>query len=169
MPNEYNVMRNEEVRYSGPFDFEDLYHHLMEWFGRRQYAVREKKFKDKIKPRAPIQREIEVEWEVKKDVDDYTIFRYTVGFRIVNVKDILVKTDEGEKKMFDADIRVLINADLVLDKQDKWETSPLLHFLKRFFEAHIYKSTLKHHETILYKEGQALYNEVKALLKLYNM
>ncbi len=166
MPNEYPVLTREEVRYEGPLDFEDLYQRLYRWFELHQYKLEEKKFKDKPKPAAPIQREIEIDWVAEKDIDDYTKFRYNIAFRIINVKEITVKKDGENKKMWFAEIRIWVSSTIVLDKDDKWEESVFLHFLKKFFEAYIYKSTRKKLEEILLKESQGFYNEAKALLNL---
>ncbi len=167
MSNDIPVIEAANVRYVGPFDFEELYRHLYEWLEWRGYDIREKKYKDKVKPKRPIQRELEIDWWAFREVDEYTRFKYDIRFRIINVKEIEVKRDGETRKIWQADIDVLIYAYMQLDKDDRWEENTMLHFFKKLFETYIYKGQYDKWEETLYWEALAFKDEVKALLNLY--
>ena len=167
MPDQYGVIEAVNVQYIGPFDFEELYRHLYEWLEWRGYDVREKKYKDKVKPKRPIQRELEIDWFASREVDEYTRFQYKISFRIINLKEIEAKRDGETRKIWQADIDILIWAYMLLDKDDKWEESTILHFFKKFFETYVYKGQVDKWEEVLYWEALAFKDEAKALLNLY--
>ncbi len=167
MSDQYGVLEALNVRYTGPFDFEELYRHLYEWLEWRGYDIREKKYKDKMKPKRPIQRELEIDWFAFREVDEYTRFSYKIMFRIINVKELEVKRDDVTKKIWQADIDILIWSYMLLDKDDKWAESTYLHFFKKFFETYIYKGQTDKWEETLYWETLAFRDEAKSLLNLY--
>ena len=167
MSDQYPILKQEEIRYIGPFDFDEVYRHLYEWLEWRQYDVREKKFKDKMKPAAPIQREIEIKWIATKEIDEYTQFQYVIDYRIINWREVDVTKDGESKKIWNADLMIVINSNIILDKNAKWEENLPLHFIKKFFEAYVYKSTFERWKGMLWAESWGFYNEAKALLNLY--
>src|SRR3989344_4987875 len=112
MSDQYPILKQEEIRYIGPFDFDEVYRHLYEWLEWRQYDVREKKFKDKMKPAAPIQREIEVKWIATKEIDEYTQFQYVIDYRIINWREVDVTKDGESKKIWNADLMIVINSNI---------------------------------------------------------
>ncbi|MBI2040922.1 MAG: hypothetical protein HYT16_02350 [DPANN group archaeon] len=165
MSNNLPVLGPERVDYNGEFNFDELYRHIYDWLKWRKYDVKEKKYKDKVKA---LGREIEVKWSAVRDVDEYTQLQLEVEVKIEDFVDVEKTTKTGERvKMNAGNMKISVNGNLVLDKDDVWEYNLPLKFLRRFYDTYIYKGLREKFENRVWSEGWDLINEIKALLHLY--
>lgn len=149
---------------SAIFDIDELYKHAYNWLGWRKYDVIEKKYKEKHTPGG---REIKIEWVCTRDIDEYSQFRIEVKWMLLGVNDVKVEHAGKDVKMQKGEINLFVSAYLVLDYEQKWETSPFTKFLQGFYEKYLYVGAIERLKAEIWKEGWELYNELKAFLNLY--
>ena len=157
------LLNNQKIKFNGVFDLEALYTHMHDWLTARGFSLQEKKYKEKHKGE---NREFEIEWSAVKEVDEYSKYTISTTFAI-GVKDISVDVDGEKKTRQQGNIEIYVTVDLTLDREDAWESTPLIKFFKTFYEKYLYKGTIQNMEGELWNLGWAYFNEGKAYLNLY--
>lgn len=152
-----------KIAYSGIFDFKETYNFLFEWFRFLEYSVSEEKYAEKIKPTG---KEVEISWVCAKKINDYVKFKIKVRILIVNMVEVEV-TEEGVKiKKEKGNIDIKFSGNLEKDYQNKWETSPILKFLRGIYDKYIIKSKIEAYEDKLAGEVEETAEQIKAFLAL---
>ncbi len=164
MSTEIPLLESEKVEFKGIFDFKELYIHANDWLTWRKYAVAERAYKEKITPTG---KDIEIEWKATKEIDEYSQFKIEVKWRLTDLTEVEVQQDEAKVKKDKAKITISVSAALVLDWRDRWEETPVIKFLKTFYEKYLYRGTIDKLKGDLWKQGWDFYNEMKAFLNLY--
>ncbi|MEM4248095.1 MAG: hypothetical protein QXH80_02415 [Candidatus Nanoarchaeia archaeon] len=164
MSNKITLLDNEKITYEGVFDLGEIYKHAHQWFTWRKYDVSEKKYKEKMKPTG---KEIEIEWSVNRDIDEYSKFTHDIKWRLRDVNDVEVQKDSTKIKMQKGEINFEITSFITTDRQDFWVTKPHFAFLKAFYEKYLYKGSIERMKKEIWKHGWEFYNEMKAFLNLY--
>ncbi|MEK6923137.1 MAG: hypothetical protein AABW84_00365 [Nanoarchaeota archaeon] len=164
MATEINVLDGEKVAYEGIFDLGEFYSHLHDWFEARKFIVSEKEYKEKIKGDT---KDINIEWSAAKDVDEYSEYKIYTIFELSRITDVEVEVDGEKKTMQKGKLKIEVTATIKLDKEDKWEVTPVLKFLKAFYEKYLYNQVLDKTKADAWKYGWAYLNETKAYLNLY--
>lgn len=164
MSTKLTLVENQKVKYTGVFDLGDIYLHLHDWLFARKFDVAEKKYKEKIKGNS---RAFEIKWEATKEVDEYSKYEITTLF-LIDVEDVEAEDEDGKKKkMQKGSIEVFVSANLILDREDTWEVTPYIKFLKTFYEKYLYKNVIDNMKEELSAYGNDYLNEIKAYLNLY--
>ena len=166
MPGAINILPKQRVQVQKlKVDLEALYKHLHAWLEWRGFNVVEKKYRKRMS--GEIIAEMTIEWVAIKEIDSYTAYQILITFDCYGLKESKIEVEGVTRKVYEGDINVYIQADLLLDYQQKWESSPFLKFLQHFFENFIYKSKIETYKSELWEISWALFNEVKAFLNLY--
>lgn len=147
------------------FDFLEVYTHAKDWIEWKGYNLTEKKYKEIVSPGES--KQFQIVWEIEKEVDDYTKYLITIEWKLLGVKKVEVVYHGKQTKANKGEIELVISAFLVLDYNDKWESKPLLKFLKAFYEKFLYVGMIRRSERELWDEGWELHDELKAFLELY--
>ncbi len=158
------LLDGEKIIYDGVFDLGELYKHAHQWFTWRKYSVSEKKYKEKMKSTG---KEIEIEWEVNKDLDEYSKFQHAIKWRLRDINDVEVQKDSAKVKMQKGEITLELTSYLITDRQDIWISRPQFGFLRAFYERYLYKGSIERMKKELWKAGWDFYSEMKAFLNLY--
>ncbi len=164
MSTEIPLLDNERIKFKGIFDFEELYIHTHDWLEWRKYDIAERKYKEKITPTG---KDVEIEWRATKDIDEYSQFKIEIMWRLINLTEVEVQQNGAKVTKNKATIKIAVSAALVLDWKDKWEETPIIKFLKTFYEKYLYHGTIDKLKGELWKQGWDFYNELKAFLNLY--
>ena len=146
------------------FDLDEIYKHAHDWLDWRKYDITEKAYKEKNSPGG---REVKIEWECTRDIDEYSQFELKVKWVLLGVNDVKVEHMGKDVKMQKGEINIYISAFVVLDYLEKWEKTPMMKFMKGFYEKYLYVGTIESLKAEMWKEGWELYNELKAFLNLY--
>src|SRR3989338_741802 len=157
------LLDNQKIKYTGTFDLGDAYKHLHDWLTARRFSLAESKYKEKLKEDL---REFEIEWVATKEVDEYSKYEINTTF-IIMVKDVKAEVDGETKTRQQGLIELYITVNLVLDREDNWESTPYIKFFKTFYEKYLYRGTIENMEGELWNIGWAYFNEAKAYLNLY--
>ncbi len=163
MSEEYTVAGTSKVRYVGVFDLGEVYKLLYDLLTAENYTVEEEKYKEKITNAG---KQIEINWVAEKKVDDYTMFVIKISYFIVGLEKVKVKRDGVEVSMNKGDIEIAFKAILKTDYENRWETSPILKFLKGIYDVYIYKSTFENWKKQIYNEMYSIQNEIKSHFNL---
>jgi hypothetical protein len=147
------------------FDIDEIYKHAHDWLDWRKFDIVEKKYKQKMDSGG---REIKIEWECTRDIDEYTQFEIDVKWSMYGINDVKMKHENKDIKLQSGNIVIEITVYLVMDYNAKWETSRFNKFMKAFYEKYLYANETERLKSDLWKMGWDFYNEMKAYLNLYN-
>ena len=162
----YDVFREVKIDLTGQlFDVKEVYKHAHDWLDWRRFDVVEKKYKEKSKPGG---REIKIEWECTRNIDEYSRFEIRVKWEMYGINDVKMQQEGKDIKLQTGNIVMRVTAILVMDYCAKWETNRINKFLQSFFEKYLYAGTFERLKLELWKEGWDFYNEMKAYLDVYH-
>ena len=151
------------IKYNGIFSLGDLYRMLYDLFTGLKYYIEETRYTRKIKPDG---EQVEIIWDCYKKIDDYTRYHFNINVFIVGLKKVQI--DVGGKKVSKntGDITVTIKAGVQTDYLNKWETHPILKFLKGIYDNYIYAKTLRSWIEKMGEELDYVSNEIKAFFNM---
>lgn len=163
MPYKDYVFQGLKIEHKGVFDLKELYNTMYDWLKRKGYAWAEKEYKDSQS--APGSRQIEIEWEATKAIDDYVQFVLAINFMFI-VQDVDVEKEGIKVKAQSGMASIKISAIILKDYAGKWE-KPISGLLREFYDKYIIRGRIESLEKDLYGEGTDLINEVKSFLNLH--
>lgn len=166
MPKEDTIISGAKVKYKGTFDLGLLYKNLRDWFMRVDFAdpceSGEKKYSERVKPGG---KQIEVVWETKKKWEGgYFSLQINISFFITGLNEVEVEREGKKIKLDNADIEIVFNSSLVRNADKKWNEDS---FMFKFYERYIIPDKIEHFKIELYKNTNALIDEVKNFFNLY--
>ncbi|MEM2768409.1 MAG: hypothetical protein QXL50_00590 [Candidatus Pacearchaeota archaeon] len=159
---EIDKIYETKVKYSGIFDFKNIYTLIFEWLSDMGYFVVEKEYSEKIKAEG---KEIEIKWICTKKVTDYFRFIINVNWRIDNLQEIEI-TKEKKIRTNKGNIEIKFSAILERDWQNKYEVSPFHKFLRAVYEKYIIPNRIGQMEEKVTEEVLDIVNNIKAYLIL---
>jgi len=164
MPEETKVAGPSKVKYAGVFDLKGFYKLLYDILAvTLKYTVEEEKYKEKVDSGGKL---LEIRWRAEKKVDDYTLFIIEVNIFITGLTPVTVERDGVETKANKGDIEVTFKCKLQTDYEGRWESSPILKFLKGVYDTYLYRSTFENWKKKIYEEMYTAQNEIKAFFNL---
>jgi hypothetical protein len=151
------------VKFTGIFDMGDFYRLLYDLFRSMNYDVEEQKYKNKVRPDGD---EVELEWNCFKKVDDYVQFKVFCRVAIFGLQKVQVQVEGMQTSRNRGECEVELKCFVQTDYENRWETNPMLKFLKGFYDVYIYKSTLTLWKDRIATEMHTVENEVKAFFNM---
>jgi hypothetical protein len=152
-----------KVTFTGIFDLDEWYRLMYELFTTFGYEVNERKYKEKMKPQG---KDIEMIWDCQRKVDDYTKFYIRVEVFGLAVKRVSVQKGGVEKNADKGTLEITFKSILITDYENRWETHPVLKFMKGMYDKYLYRPTFDHWKDKIYEEMYHIQNEVKAFFNL---
>jgi hypothetical protein len=152
------------TKYVGIFNLSNLYKFCYDWLSEEtDLIVAEKKYTEKLKG---TDKDVEIEWEGTRKVNDYFKRQVDVKFTIKGLKKVdvnkggkTVSTNEGEVKME-------VKGILVRDYDSKFEVSPFYKFLRATYDKWIIPSTVEALKDKLAEDCVEFLEQTKAYLDL---
>ena len=151
------------TKFKGLFDFGDYYRLLYDIFRSMGYNVVEQKYKHK---NIPTGDEIEIEWNCYKKVDDYSLFRIFAKTLIVGMEKVQVTVDGVQTKKEQADCELELKCFVQTDYENRWETNPMMKFLKGVYDTYFYRATLETWKERVATDMHTVENEIKAFFNM---
>ena len=152
------------LKHVGTFSFGDFYRLMYETFKTMGYIVIENDYKIKKGAEGD---EVELDWDAYRTIDDYTRFRINVHVFIVGLTKVQMKLSNGATVSRDkGDVKVTISAFIQTDYLNRWETHPLLKFLKGFYDYYIYRRQFEDLSNRIVKDLGEFENEVKSFFEM---
>jgi len=160
---EKDTLHKARIKQRGLFDFKDIYEFLYDYLMDENYDIFERKYVEKVKGQS---KDVEIQWEVFKEVSDYFQFVITLDWVILGMKSIEVERD-GKKIMMDTGmIEIRFKADLVKDYESRWENHPFWLFLRGIYDKYIIRTRIEEYEEKLLGEIFELMKQTKSLLAI---
>jgi len=152
------------IRFTGIFDFDGLYKLMVNWFLDRNYDFYEPLYKDKG---MDIGREVEIEWETEKEIDEYFKYQIDIYFHLWEVQPVEVII-EGEKKMLTkAKIEIRLKPKVVADYENRWDRSEFRKKLRDFYLTYVINKKIELQIVEpLYNRMYELHTLIKDYLKM---
>ena len=107
-----------------------------------------------------------IKWEAKKDVTDYFENVFEVNWHILGLKDAEVERDGKKETTNKGEVEIKITANLVKDKESRWEEKPLWKFLRGTYEKYIIRTTVDMYGDKLEDKAKKFVSEIKAFLQI---
>ncbi len=152
-----------KMRYTGIWDFKEVYRFVYTWFIDKGYKILEKGYSEKIKPDG---KEIEVHWEAKRKISDYFRFVIKADWLILGMTDTEVQKDNARMKMNKGYLEVKFTAVLEKDYEHRWENSGFLKFLRGVYDRYIIKSRIDDYESKILEETDEIIAQTKSFLAI---
>ena len=152
-----------KARFVGLFDFGDYYRILYDVIRSLGYDVEEQKYKQKSKGDID---EVEIEWQCYKKVDDYSMFRIFAKTLIIGLKKVTVNVDGAQSTKNEGDCELELRCFIQTDYENKWETNPMMKFLKGVYDLYIYRATFNSWKGKVSTEMKTIENEMKAFFQM---
>lgn len=153
-----------KVAHNGVFDFGGLYSFLYEWLTEENgYGVVEKKYSEKLKGDS---KDIDIEWEGYRKVNDYFRLKIKVVWRIIGLKNVEVEENGRKKKMNQGGVEVKMSGFLEKDYENKWDENPMTKFFRGIYDKFIIKNRIEQYEDKITGDVDGTLAQVKSFLSL---
>jgi len=153
----------EKITYDGVFAFKDLYNFVYTLLVDNEYGVEEKSYKEKTAQGA---KEIEIAWDAKRKVSDYTRYLWKVSWRILGMTSVEVMKDGRKVKMNKGSVEIKIGTFIETDYENRWQSSAFMKFLRGIYDKFVIKKQIDEYKSNLGKEVGDATNQVKSYLVL---
>lgn len=158
------VVDDKRIKYEGVFDAKGLFDVIRSWASDKGYWVVEKSHSESLKPEGKF-----IEFNLNpvfKKTTDYAKFVFKIKMQLGEVKDVVVEQDGKKVKLQDGKVNIRIDANLETDYEGKWETKPLLYFLRTVFEKYVFTPTLGKFDAQIKEDAAVLETLLKSFLNL---
>ncbi len=160
---EYDLIYETKLKYTGLFEFKELYKFVHDWFSSYNYIVIEKKYEEKISGEG---KDLEIEWMCLRKISDYFRFQVDIRFRITNMSTVEIQKGNMKAKMNKALVEVIVKGILQKDYEHRWERSPIAKFLRGVYDRYIIRSRIEDYEDKIALEVDESVAQMKAFLAL---
>ena len=164
VPDKMDIIKDGyKIKAKGVYNLEDLYVELNQWFTHMGYNWKELEYKV-IMGKGGSQR-LEILWEGKKKVTDYTSFVIKLNLG-ADISEVEVTLDNGAKVKRQKGTLEFRSGAWVLHNRDVWKGKMMGNYLAKLYEILI-RDRLKAEMGQLYGEAHKLYDELKAFMMIY--
>jgi hypothetical protein len=161
---EVDKIYESKVKFDGLFDFKALYNFVHKWLSTYGYSViEEKSYTEKIKPEG---KEIEVIWQARKWISDYFRFLMKITFRVFGMVSVEAQQGNVKIKLNKGYIHIEIASFIEKDYESRWESSPVLKFMRGIYDRYIIKSRVESYEEKIMEEVDELSAQAKSYLEM---
>lgn len=157
------TITQSRIKFVGVFDMGDYYRLLYDIFKSMNYSVVEQKYTHKTSPAGD---KIELEWNCFKKVDDYAQFLIFARTTVNDLQKVQVKVDDTVATKHKGDVELELICKIITDYENRWETNPILKFLKGIYDVYFYKSTFDTWVTKITSEMHTVENEIKSFFRM---
>ena len=149
-----------QLRYKGVFDFDVISTFIIGWFKDRMFDVQESNHKHKMS----CPHGFEIEWAIDawRKIDGYYQHRIKVVIKMFDAFQVDATKDGKKVKLWNARIDISMGCAVECDYQNKYESTPFMRKLHKFFVMQIIKKDVifRHGDPLYYKTLE-LYTAVK--------
>jgi len=151
------------VKKKGYWNYIDLYNLCFEWFQKENYILMENNYVEKL---TDIGKEIVLEWEAYKKINDYFKFVIKLDWHILGMNSAEVERDGQKEKTNKGEVKITVKGELVKDYEERWEQKPLYKFMRGVYEKHVIRTTTDNYEDRLIEDAVDIHGQIKAFLEL---
>jgi hypothetical protein len=158
MSEKIQIAKGLKVKWTGIFDFNDLYRKMkfwLEWSGYGNEKDLEKMYVERIKPGG---KQIEIKWVAENEFSGFCNGVIEVTFFAIGIEGIQIEKEGKQIKTKKGDIEIRFSAHLELDVKDK--------FFDKIYKKYILKNEIEGYKIDLYDDIMGFHDEVKAYLTM---
>jgi hypothetical protein len=163
---EKDKITETKVKWSGLFDFKEVYQFVYRWLDEEDYWIEERKYIEELSGDA---KKVEILWVATKKVSDYFRYELKLLWRVVGMTTVEAERNGKKIKMNKGSFEVKITSTLIKDWAGTWEKNPFTKFLRETYEKFIVEGRVKQYEIKVFKDGEDLAEQIKAFLTLEGM
>lgn len=160
---EKDKITETKVKWSGLFDFKEIYQFAYRWLDEEDYFVEEKKYVEELSGDT---KKIEIKWTATRKISDYFKFEQKVDWRIIGMTTVEVDQNGKKIKMNKGGFEIKITSSLLKDWEGAWERQSYMKFLRGIYDRFIIEGRIKSYEVKAFKDGEDLAEQIKAFLAL---
>lgn len=154
------------LTYEGLFDVVELYKMIDRFFKEKGYDKREKHNSERVTAEGKF---IELELEPWKKITDYAMNVIKLRIVMSDITEVVVKKGNVKVKLNKGKVKMVFDAYLETDYENRWEGKPLFFFLRTILDKFIFKPYTSGFRKNVMDDCNHLYNKVKAFLNLYKL
>ena len=163
MPKEDTIFDNTKIKYSGNFDYKEIYKKLYVWITQQGYSKPyEKKYWEKVKPDGKL---AEFVWETTKTKDDYFKLTIEIQFTFDGLKEGEAEYKGKKIKLDNGRAEIKFNATLTRNFKATWKNENGLMF--KIYEKYIIPDKIEEMKIDLYQDTNKLIEETKNYFNLF--
>ncbi|PIY60415.1 hypothetical protein COY95_01885 [Candidatus Woesearchaeota archaeon CG_4_10_14_0_8_um_filter_47_5] len=152
-----------KLNYEGVFNLKELLALIKKFFLDKGYEYKETKKNVVVREHG---KEISIEYEPWKDVDETAWVQVVLRVYMKNVIDIEVERDGIMVGVNQGKITMVFDAWVVTEMESRWENKPVLYAMKHLINKWVSVGYLKTFDGIVVGDTTKLYKLVKAYLNL---
>lgn len=154
-----------KIRWVGFLDFAELYRMMKLWLEDNGLLGKEEKLEKRYAEKiiGPATKNIEVRWEIKKDISNYFSYNILITFLVVGLEEVEVQQEGIRRKLNKADVDIRITAWVGLGNKE-WKK---LGFWEKFYRRFIARKRTDEYKIDLYDKIYKFQAEIKKFLNMY--
>jgi len=164
MVEKYLVVDKLRLEYEGLFNVTELYKMIDGYLRTKSYDRSEPKNVERVRPEGKF---IDIELFPWRKLTDYARSRIRIRIVMTDIKEVEVEKEGRKVKMNQGKVQFTFDGWLDTDYENKWESKPILYFLRGVVDKFIYKSYLDGYMDVIQQDINHLYTQIKAFLNLY--
>jgi hypothetical protein len=157
------VVDTLRLNYQGLLNVNEFYRVMDKWFREKGFDKYEKRNFEQVFESG---RQIEIEIEPWKKMNDYAKAVIKIVFLFTNVKDVVIEKDGHKVNMQQGKVAITFMGYLETDWENKWEGTPWTFILRALFDQYVYKINTDKFYSLVAEDTMHLYNTLKAYLNL---
>jgi len=158
------IVIEERINYEGLFSIDEVHKLITEYLQKRHYDLYDKLQSEAVRPEG---KDIDIQMEPEKNIDDYTAFLIKIRIFCTHLKDVTVEQDGRKRRLNDGKVQIVFDAFLRTDYQHRMASKPVYHVLKTIFDKYIFKTSTAKHEQALKDDVAHLKDQVANYLNLW--
>jgi hypothetical protein len=161
---EKDKIYEEKIKFTGIFDFKEVYRIAYTWLKDYQYWIEERQYSEKIKPEG---KDVEVHWIARRKISDYFRFHFRVDWQIFRMVPVEITDENGNKlKMNKGQLEIKITAYLEKDYESRWESNAFAKFLRGVYDRYVIRSRIESYEDKVVAELEEMIAALKSFLEI---
>ena len=151
------------LNYQGIFNLNEFYRITDKYFREKGFDKYEKRNEEQV---LKDQRQISIQIEPWKKINDYAKEVIKMNYNFTNIKDVTVVKDKHRVVLQQGKVSIKMMGYLETDWEHKWEGNAVLFFIRAIFDQFIYKIQTDKYQGLVAEDCQHLYSIMKSYLNL---
>jgi hypothetical protein len=157
------LIDGKQVVYEGLFSLKELYRIIDKWFFEHGYDKQELKNYEDVSEN---EKQVILEILPYKKISDYAKIEIRIFMIFSKLQDVEVERNGVKVTLNKGRADFSFDCYLITDYEHKWETRPMMFFLRAIFDKYVYKIYTSAYEKEAVKDTLEAEAEIKAFLNL---
>ena len=157
------LVRGLDVGYEGLFDAPEFFKLIDDWFKEKGYNKYDLKHVERVGEKGKF-----INYEIRpwKRISDYVQYEIYVRIIIKDLTETTVKKGKDSFKINKGNVMISIDAYLATDVKNRWESRPIIFFMRTIFDKFIHREYTSKYEQDIMNDVKDFHMELKSYLNL---